>query len=101
MNRYYQVSGDMSAEKSRDACLFAMSVLMISRLFLRARARPTLVKRVVVVVCRRLTAMTAMTVMALALSLSAQIVQGLKMIALLVMVGNTTRNAKSAVALEN
>jgi hypothetical protein len=71
---------------------------MISRLFLRARARPTLVKRVVVVVCRRL---TAMTVMALALSLSAQIVQGLKMIALLVMVGNTTRNAKSAVALEN
>ena len=48
-----------------------------------------------------MTAMTAMTVMALALSLSAQIVQGLKMIALLVMVGNTTRNAKSAVALEN
>jgi hypothetical protein len=71
---------------------------MISRLFLRAIAHPTLVKSVVVVVCRRL---TAMTVMALALSLSAQIVQGLKMIALLVMVGNTTRNAKSAAALEN
>lgn len=92
MNRYYQVSGDMSAEKSRDAYPY-MSLcdecVNDFGLFLRAIAHPTLVKSVVGQWCRRL---TAMTVMALALSLSAQIVQGLKMIALLVMVGNTTRN---------
>lgn len=101
MNRYYQVSGDMSAEKSRDAypymslcdeCVNDFEVIFEGESTSDACEACG---------CSGVQGLTAMTVMALALSLSAQIVQGLKMIALLVMVGNTTRNAKSAAALEN